>query len=365
MNYRLATLLARTAYAADKTEIIDIDVSDPMSQIQVVYECTGNSTATFQGHPALCITKIELVDGSDVLFSLSGKEAQALDFYHNKVVPPNLLYYLNDINAEQVFNINFGRFLYDPDFALDPTKFKNLQLKITVDINGGGRSSDGGFLSVLAHLFDEKTITPAGFLMAKEIKTYTLAADAHEYTDLPVDHPYRKLLVKAQAYGYYPDVEIANIKLSQDVDKKIPFNQTMRQIIRAIQATTPPWIEHLHTSCPSGGGDHEYVTPTYECGFALTPWDVPASATTTLAADYGDGGRARFSSSSTIGNIQAIVRGWLPHGAIEIPFGRQDNPEDWFDPTPLKSLKLDITGGPTATFGAGSAEIFLQQMRPY
>lgn len=363
MKYRLATLLERTAYAADKTEIIDIDVSDPMTQIQVVYECLGASTATFQGHPALCVTKIELVDGSDVLFSLSGKEAQALDFYHNKKVPPNLLYYLEGIYAEQIFNLNFGRFLYDTRLALDPMKFKNLQLKISVDINGGGRSSAAGYLSVLAHLFDEKVIAPEGFLMAKEIKTYTLAAASHEYTDLPVDYPYRKLLLKAQAYGYYPDVEIDTIKLSQDVDKKIPFNQTMRQIIRAIQAQTPPWIEHMHISCPAAGGSVNYHTPTYEVGFALTPWDVPASATTTLAADYGDGGRGRFSSTSTIGNIQAIIRGWLPHGAVEIPFGLQDEIDDWFDPSAIKNLKLDVKGG--ASLGAGTAEIFLQQFRRY
>lgn len=363
MNYRLATLLERTAFTADKTEIIDIDVTDPISQIQVVHECTGASTATFQGHPALCITKIELVDGSDVLYSLSGKEAQVVDFYHNKVVPPNLLYYLNGINAEQIFNINFGRFLYDPELAFNPSEFKNPQLKISVDFNGGGRSSVGGYLSVFAHLFDEKMITPQGLFMCKEIKTYTLAASGHEYTDLPVDFPYRKLFLKAQVYGYYPDVEIDTIKLSQDVDKKIPFNQSMRQIIRAIMAQTPPWVEHLHTSCPAAGGSYNYITPTYEVGFSLTPWDVPASATTTLAADYGDGGYARFSSTSTIGNVQAHIRGWLPHGAIEIPFGRQDQIDDWLDPTFIKSLKLDIKGG--ASLGAGTAEIFLQQLRRY
>lgn len=363
MDHRLATLLDRTYYNADKTEIIDIDVIDPISQIQVVYECLGASTATFQGHPALCITKIELVDGSDVLYSLSGKEAQVVDFYHNKVVPPNLLYYLEGIHAEQVFNINFGRSLWDEVLALDPSKFSNLQLKISVDINGGGRSSVAGYLSVLAHLFDEKSISPEGFFMSKEIKTYTLAASAHEYTDLPIDHPYRKLFVKAQAYGYYPDVEIDTIKLSQDVDKKVPFNQSMRQIIRAIMSRTPPWIEHMHISCPAAGGSVNYITPTYEVGFALTPWDVPASATTTLSADYGDGGRGRFGSTSTIGNIQAIVRGWLPHGGIEIPFGNQDDIGAWFNPAGTKNLKLDIKGG--ASLGAGTAEIFLQQLRRY
>jgi hypothetical protein len=363
MRYRAATLLARKAYTADGVETIDIDVADPISQICIMYECTGYSTATFNGHPALCITKIELVDGSDVLYSLSGKEAQAADFYHNKIVPPNLMYYLNDINAEMIFNLNFGRFLYDPMLALDPRKFTNLQLKVTVDINGGGRSSDGGYLTATAHLFDEKKIAPIGFLMHKEIKSYTLSASAHEYTDLPTDYAYRKIFIKAQAYAYYPDVQVSNVKLSEDVDKRVIMDQGMRQLIRSIQSLTPPYIEHIHTSCPSASGDTNYCTPAYECGFAATPWDVPASGTTTLAVDYGDGGRFRASSSSTIGNIQLIARGWLPHATVEIPFGQQNEIDDWYDVTKVGNLKLDLTGG--SGLGSGTAEVFLQQLRKY
>ena len=193
MNYRLATILAREAVGEDKTRVIDIDIKDAISQMQVVYECTNGGQAYGDGHPVRCITKIEIIDGSEVLFSLSGAEAQAADYYHNKRETPSIVLYTSGMNSEQIMNINFGRFLYDTELALDPGKFTNLQLKITIDVNAGGSLSAGGFLTVLAHIFDEKTPAPSGFLMHKEIKSYTLAASTHEYTDLPTDYLYRKL----------------------------------------------------------------------------------------------------------------------------------------------------------------------------
>ncbi|GAH45608.1 unnamed protein product [marine sediment metagenome] len=187
MNYRLAKILARKNYTEDAVEPIDINIADPISQMVVVYEVVGKGADDLLAHPAKCITKIELIDGSDVLYSLSGVEAQAVDFYHNKREPANRLdYYLNS-ECFQIFNINFGRFLYDPLLAFDPRKFTNPQMKITIDLNASETGVESGHLTVLAHTFDEKMITPSGFLMHKEIKSWNLAADAHEYTDLPTD----------------------------------------------------------------------------------------------------------------------------------------------------------------------------------
>ena len=138
MNYRLATILARENHTSDITKVIDLNLSDPVSQIIVIYEPLSASGVDPVAHPAKCISKIELIDGSDVLFSLSGTRAQAVDWYHRKQEPANICLYLNGNASEMVYILNFGRHLWDPLYAFDPKKFINPQLKITIDINGGG-----------------------------------------------------------------------------------------------------------------------------------------------------------------------------------------------------------------------------------
>jgi len=362
MNYRLATILAREAVAADKTKVIDIDIKDPISQIQVVYECTNGSQIFGDGHPVRCVSKIEIIDGSEVLFSLSGAEAQAADFYHNKRETPSIIMYTSGMNSEQVMNINFGRTLYDAMLALDPTKFQNLQLKVTIDVNAGGSLSAGGFLTVLAHIFDEKSVAPVGFLMHKEIKSYTLADASHEYTDLPVDFPYRKLFVRTQRYSVGPEYQINTLKLSEDVDKKIPVNHTMWQILRAITGLTRPYRERI-IAPGNVAAQYFYCTPCYLPVFGVAGWRASVGGGDKNIYE-GDGGRFQLVQTASGPNVQILTEGWAPHGVVEIPFGLQDEIDDWYDVSRIGNLKLDILGG-AGVGTAQTAEIFLQQLRKY
>ena len=362
MNYRLATLLEREAHASDITKVIDITLADKISQIQIIHEPYNSASGSQTGHPALCISKIELVDGSDVLFSLSGKEAQAADFYHNKIEPQNIANYLPTLYAKQHFNLNFGRFLYDPQLALDPTKFRNPQLKITIDVDGGGSTVTTGYLTVLAHLFDEKAIDPVGFLMHKEIKDYALAASGHEYTDLPVDYPYRKLFARIQKYGTAVSDCFDNIKLSEDNDKRIPFNHTISQILSAIMSCTPFYKDKiLHEG--SATSYYVYVTPCEEVTMLGTQWRSTASQGF-IAYLGADGGRASFDQYSETSNTQAIANGYCPHGVIELPFGDQSNLEDWYEVSKVKNLRLDIKAG-SGMSSSESCQVFMQQLRRY
>lgn len=362
MNYRLSTILAREEYTADTTKVIDINVSDPISRLVVTWENYNSATGQPTGHPARCITKIELVDGSDVLYSLNGSEAQALDFYDNHKAPANLLAYANGMYSEAIFNLNFGRFLHDPDLAIDPKKFTNLQLKLTLDIDAGGITSTKGQLTVLAHLFDTKAITPAGFLMSKEIKDYSMGASSHEYTDLPVDHTYRKLLVRAHKYGTGADYAFTNIKLSEDVDKKIPFDQTIGEILRTIVSEVPPYRERLigngHTAAR-----YFYITPTYWPRYGACAWRK-ASATGNVSLYEGDGGRMTEIQEAAGPNFAALIEGHCPHGVISFPFGDQQNIEDWYDISGIGSLQLDVQAG-SGMASTDSCQILLQQLRKY
>jgi len=362
MKYRLATILDREVHASDITKVIDLNLADPVSQFVIIHEPYNSVSGVPTAHPAKCITKIELVDGSDVLFSLSGQEAQAADWYHNKHEPVNHIIYLPTMYSEQVFNINFGRYLYDPLYAFNPKKFTNPQLKITIDVNGGGSTVTTGYLTVLAHIFDEKAVTPEGFFMHKEIKDYVPGASAHEYTDLPTDYPYRKLFIKAQKYAVGPEYLINTIKLSEENDRRIPLNHTISQVLKTMVGQSRAYQEWIlvEGSLVSKVG---YCTPAYWPTFQATMWEGTASAWG-VAVLEGDGGRFKVDMDTGQGNTQLLATGWCPHGVIEIPFGLQDDPADWYDVSNLGSLSLDILAQSGFTTG-DSCAIFLQQLRKY
>jgi len=362
MNYRLATLYARGAISSDLTVDVDVDVKDPITQIVVVYDTLNGAVATADGYPAACLSKIELIDGSNVLYSLSGVEAQAVDFYHNQREPANHVRYLAANYCHSIMNLNFGRYLYDPELALDPTRFSNLKLRITIDRNLGGCSSVAGLLAVFAHMFDEKPVSPIGFLMHKEIKSYTLGNGSHEYTDLPLDYPYRKLLIRAQRLGVEPHFQINNIKLSQEVDKVVPFNLTMNDLIRTIVSQTRPYREGIIGPGTAGAGVYFYCVPTYMVTISGSHW---GNVNHTYPPNFydGDGGRFSERQGTTGPNWQANLGGWLPHAVLDIPFGIQSDMADWFDVSGIGNLKLDITSGGAPA--AGSCQIMLQQLRRY
>lgn len=362
MNYRLATILAREEHASDTTKVIDLNLSDPVSQMIIIHEPYNSASGTPTAHPAACITKIELVDGSDVLYSLTGKEAQAADWYHRLKVPLNVLQYLPTQYATEIYIMNFGRFLWDALFAFDPRKFTNPQLKITIDVDAGGSTVTTGYLSVLAHIFDERVVTPEGFLMHKEIKDYSLASASHEYTDLPTDFPYRKLFARIQAYGFGAGDCFDTIKLSEDNDKRVPYNHTIAEIARMIVGQTPPYQETI-LSEGYVAGSYSYCTPSYEVKLVGSQWRATASQAF-LGLMYGSGGRFFLDHYSETANTQILATGWCPHGVIEIPFGLQDNPADWYDVTKLGSLRLDILSGSDMSSDY-ACQIFMQQLRRY
>lgn len=362
MNYRIATILAREAVAADKTIVMAINLANPISQLHIVYESTNVGSTITNGHVADCITRIELVDGSDVLISLTGKYCQALDFYHQLKEPANINVYLNGMNCEQVFNINFGRFLWDPLFAFDPTKFINPQLKITIDLNGGGMASVAGFISVFANIFDDKEISAQGFLTATEVVNYSMASASHEYIDLPTSYPIRKLLIRSQTVGTGNEYLIDTVKLSEDNDRKIPINLTMFEILRNLSGWTKPFIEDLIV--PAGAPSIDwYGTPCYWPTLGVAPWQ--GSAETHIGTVYaGDGGKGQLLVESTGGNWTVHVQGYAPHGVIDIPFGLQNEPDDWYDVTTLGSLRLDIKSK-SGRSSSDKVQVYLQQLRNY
>ena len=359
MNYRLATLLAEESATTPATKTIDIGIVDPISRINIVF-IPLNSNQTIIGHPALCLKKVEVVDGSEVIFSADGKELRAAAFYGSRKPPVDILSYNTSDKCKFEASIYFGRNLYDPMLALDPPKFKNLQLKITHDLALGGSTPTTATLEVLADIFDEKVISPMGFLMTKELYSYLPTASAHQYVDLPNDYPYRMIMVGGDSHARQPSVRISTLKLSEDFDKKIPIPTTdMRSLLRGIAQMHPRVRDFIiaqvgtsETNIPMTGG--------YEGAAVGSPY-----GDTHGVVAFGNGGGGNIHGyAESASTYWVYADGWCPHNFVLLPTGDLEDIEDFYDTTKLRNLRLDVLAGsdPGTT---DAMQVVGQQLRPY
>jgi len=358
MKYRLNKFFARKDYTSDTTEIIPINIIDPISQIIIKFE--GLSTTSIPlAHILDCITKVELVDGSDVLHSLNGKECEALDWYHNHgQLRHNYNYLLTGGYPTRILAINFGRYLWDKEYALDPRQFRNLQLRISLDINAGGQTFAHNWLTCYANIFEDEVLPLKGFMMTKQLKQHAVASTVHYYTDLPLDYPYRALYYRVYAASLEADWLLANLKLSEDQDKRIPIDNTGLEILDLLQQEYPP-VREMFYFASAIAGRTLYITPTQHVVTLGTTWATSPQANN-LASEDGEGGNVTTYQLADGRNQQIEVIGWIPHGVFEVPFGKKDDPLDWYDVRGIGSLRADMTGGNT-----GNASIFIQQVRGY
>lgn len=359
MNHRFVELLGLTSQADEHIEIIDLDMQDCISELILDMRVTHGAGGDSTEHNMKCWKKIEIIDGSDVLYSLDGLEAQALDIYNSGYHPRGGWFNkLVGTESDAQVAISFGRYLWDEELALDPKRFGNPKLRITFDKDLGGMNVSAGKLSVLAALFDEKVIAPSGFFMTKEIKRWSAAAAAHEYTECPTDYPYRKLLLQGRYAENPPHWIFSNIKLSSDQDKKVIINGEFRDLMFGMGRENA-YVQELLTTGVGAAQEVCSVTPTMDVMATGTEWNEDAHGLE-LAAYDGDGGHLEV-IGEVAANAVYHIHGWAPHGTIAIPFGKQGDISDWFDVRGIGSLKLDCTSG----VAAAVQKLFIQQYRSY
>jgi len=358
MKYRIAQIFAPKDMGTDGTEVIDVNVVDPISRIMVCFRAQ-NGAANMDDHPAANLTKIELVDGSDVLYSLTGKEGQALNFHNRGLKPYDYIDNHDDHWNSVAVGLDFGRFLYDPVLGLDPSKFRNLQLKISYDEDVCEADADNNYLEVYAYLFDEKAVSPTGFLLAKEIKSFALADSTYEYIDMDVSLPYRGIFVNTIENGYTWTTHIAELRLSEDQDKRIPIDMDCNRLLYLALEKYGYVFEHCYLDGVATA-DHAYFMGTDLGHGVLSSYggNQDADIWTLDGQDFG------FIMAATTYSAKGIVMSALPHGSMPILYHDIQDIADWFDKENKGSLQLRVKGGSTIS-GSATCEIVTEQLRKY
>lgn len=345
MKYRTDLLLAAMAMpVASGTKTIDIEITKPISRIEVTYKTTRTTNVMAAGAPAN-IPKIELVEGSIPLHSLCGYTSQALAYYSRGNVAMEHGQHISTQSEVDVYAMDFGRFLHDPLLAFDPTRHVNPQLKISWNrvLSDAGVTEDS--MEVWAEIFDEKVISPMGFLSAREIWAGNfLANNSVNEILLPADETIRQILVRANREGYTPWHCIDIAKFEEAGTGKVIFDYADLEMYYRRMKSRWPMLRIPLCVATDEDGNIYYLAPTdYNASFSGV--GMNGANAPYLGAVSMQGGEANIIGTSGV-NITGEVRGYLPWHTFQFPMGKQDDLDDWFDPTGKKPrLRLTSAGG--------------------
>lgn len=366
MRNRTVVIEDRYTLNDSGTFTVDVDLNDPVTEFEVRLDASNGGTSNKASPLALCVDKIELVDGSDVLYSMRGTLARGA---HAGIYGQVGNQYLTEQGSDtpyESFPIRFGRYLYDQVYAFNPNAHRNPQIKVTwnlANVNAVGATgySTGTLqLSVNAKVMEGASI-PTHFLMSKEIEAFTTVASGDRRIDMPVDYPWRYLLVRAYEQNVDIRSTVTNVKVSVDGDKMIPVDVAMEDVIY-------DWLNANHPL-------HAVSLPLLSnATFADTWLGMSLGGTITgrtsdyiFGADYfwkgGIYATVKDDAGSTATNQGAFVHdvGACLYNTVAIPFGNPMEPNDFLPANQHQSIKLYLTQGNAS----GACQVALQQARRY
>jgi len=343
----------------------DIAMKEPITNLWLEFRCANGATDNKANMLANCIDAIEVIDGSDVIYSLDAEQALAYSAYYCNALPNQLISELGGVTQNLSVVIPFGRFEGDEQFAFDPNRFLNPQVRIKWNLAntrsvGVAGYADGGLVYTLVATCMEGGATPSAYFMTKEIYSYVPAVGV-EYVDLPTDYPYKMLLVRPTCAAKSIFGLVSNIMLHVNQQQYVLLNMRMTDFIRYNTSIEPV----LHY-------DHEFhVADAANISFLFKYGEVPSftcqntdDVVYRYAGTYmGEGALAIDAAGVASGEVNTVaqVTGHCPYGVVVHNFGRRDEPGDYFDAPAFRSARLELTGA----HAGGNCYISLVQARPY
>ena len=327
--------LAKAAGTTSGTETIDLPQSGILSEvdIQARYKNTYVDDMLLPGYMA--IKKLELlVDGSTVVKSLDGRQAQALMWY-NKGPFATSNTYQGGGNAGvtyDLFPLYLGMFAGDTKNGLVLSDYSNPQLKITWDttqttadgMTFDANTSDPTFTyNIMAKLIDG---TPAGFtnryVQSREIDAYNPGTDSETNTEIPRGYDLKGIMLGARYKSKAWNSAMDHVKLDFDNGKWLPIDMDYENLAVAFKSWFPEpceanaWnyrahaddfdsrVMQLSSFTSQGAGSNAY----------LALWGVFEFPLYTLS--IYDESHAAY---TTAVNLHTKCTGWGPMQTIYIP----------------------------------------------
>lgn len=334
-----------------------------IQDIRVIYRSTNGATSNTVGKLNGMITKLEVLNGSDVLASLSGKEAQAMFAFNGHLDYGKLPYKLLNASAaavvEEEFPILFGRYFRDPTMYLDTSRYSSPQIRLTHAMT---ISATAGFatgtttVSIILRIIDSGAPNYAGFMMNKEVESWTTASSGDDTTYLPLDWPYAGIMVQGLYTANAATAVLTNLKLLVNLGQFIPYDMTTQDVAAMNKDQFGAFEEFF---VPLSDTTFTWLSDLYQ---DVGAWPDIAGATgkMNISSVTAESIVGTFTTAQAAGTMRVHVAGLCPHASFWLPFGDGDTPADFLDPTQgVNDLRLLKTQG----VASGDGRVVISQLR--
>jgi hypothetical protein len=229
MKTRIHKLVNRKAFTA--SDVIDKELkgSDVISFIDIIVRMTNGAAMTESSTVKIHddITKIEVIDGGDVLASANMEEWQAVNFFMDKKLPYMKMTLEDNAVQTEHCRIMFGYKPYDPNYYLRPNDFDNLEIKVHITMTTAAATAwaaSGHDVTIILGLMESGYGDYKGFLSTRFARNYTAVDGTEEIVEIPVTHPLNMIVVQAFKTATRPDENIEIIKLDADDGKHVEMD---------------------------------------------------------------------------------------------------------------------------------------------
>ena len=354
----------KTTTVTSGTETIDLPEIGYLSQVNLRAAALGQWVDEAALPIYHIISKVELlVNGSQVVKSLTGRQIRALAWYHGMDIPSLGTYGRGGTGKKTFWNfpLLLGNRPYDPNCMLDLAQYSNPQLRITW--NAADESTDGVSWDVSSTptfrygvdcvLYRGTPPGVKGYVKSSEIDSWTTANNQIHTTEIPKGQDLLGLSVEGR-YTLLSNLNFFDhLKLNIDNGAWVPLDHDYD----ALKALYNTWFPRdcetaIYMSVSNGDTfdamvgeiiDMQFLTETSSLGHhVLAGAEYPIYTHSWYRMDD-------HSAHTTRADVHITVKGYMPHQTYYIPmWGFLGG--DWtaLDTKPYGRIDLQTTLGSAA-----------------
>lgn len=380
MYKRLQKYRTAVSMSLNDTYKVDLPKQGSLSFINYIVSATQAAGAPFQSS---AVGKWRVVDeldnvivranGRSDIINVPGRIANYLAWLDQGVTAYDRLREYSAASQVARGVVNFGRYAWDPMFALDLSQFDNIEFNLTNIMSSTYWAASPTVTLILGFLDGAGRPTGSKFFRKELWRSYTTAQDGREYLELPVALPVRRIGLQADSaldstYGT-ADTAIGNllydIKLSFLSGQVIPFDGRMWDLyhLRVLEDGKLPMVfgANYHSAdygWRSGIGDVRAF------GAISGARDGAASATVPTREGDLSNDVQKFESYEADSPIDFIAYGAAYENCTHFDYGHGFPGEPLLDPSRggMGIVELDLHTRNSSSAADGTVRVFLDRL---